>query len=85
MRVEPSHAWPLRKNKLSKCAGLFDLGGWQLIPRMPRLRAGGKHRQQYFHLESKLGEPLQPGRWLALAAAVLLVTEWFLHHRRVTE
>ena len=44
---------------------------------------GGKHRQQYFHLESKLAEPLQPGRWLALAAAVLLVTEWFLHHRRV--
>jgi hypothetical protein len=28
---------------------------------------------------------LQPWRWLALAAALLLVTEWFLHHRRVTE
>ena len=28
---------------------------------------------------------LQPWRWLTLAAAVLLVTEWFLHHRRVTE
>jgi Ca-activated chloride channel family protein len=28
---------------------------------------------------------LQPWRWLALAAAVLLVTEWVLHHRRVTE
>ena len=28
---------------------------------------------------------LKPWRWLTLAAAVLLVTEWFLHHRRVTE
>jgi hypothetical protein len=28
---------------------------------------------------------LQPWRWLALAALVLLVVEWFLHHRRVTE
>jgi Ca-activated chloride channel homolog len=28
---------------------------------------------------------LQSWRWLALAATVLIVTEWFLHHRRVTE
>jgi hypothetical protein len=28
---------------------------------------------------------LQPWRWLALGAAVLLVAEWCLHHRRVTE
>jgi hypothetical protein len=28
---------------------------------------------------------LQPWRWLALVAAALLVTEWVLHHRRVTE
>ena len=28
---------------------------------------------------------LQSWRWLALAAAILIVTEWFLHHRRVTE
>ena len=28
---------------------------------------------------------LQPWRWLTLAAAVLLVAEWFLYHRRVTE
>ena len=28
---------------------------------------------------------LQPWRWLALAALVLLVAEWSLHHRRVTE
>jgi hypothetical protein len=28
---------------------------------------------------------LQPWRWLALAALVLLAAEWFLHHRRVTE
>jgi Aerotolerance regulator N-terminal/von Willebrand factor type A domain len=28
---------------------------------------------------------LQPWRWLAVVAAVLLVTEWVLHHRRVTE
>jgi aerotolerance regulator-like protein/VWA domain-containing protein len=28
---------------------------------------------------------LQPWRWLALAAIVLLVVEWCLHHRRVTE
>jgi hypothetical protein len=28
---------------------------------------------------------LQAWRWLAIAAAVLLVAEWFLHHRRLTE
>jgi Ca-activated chloride channel family protein len=28
---------------------------------------------------------LQPWRWLALAALILLVAEWCLHHRRVTE
>jgi hypothetical protein len=28
---------------------------------------------------------LQPWRWLVLAALVLLVVEWCLHHRRVTE
>ena len=28
---------------------------------------------------------LQPWRWLALAALVLLVVEWWLHHRRLTE
>lgn len=28
---------------------------------------------------------LQPWRWLALGAVILLVAEWFLHHRRVTE
>ena len=28
---------------------------------------------------------LQPWRWLALAALALLVAEWCLHHRRVTE
>ncbi|HEY5769190.1 MAG TPA: VWA domain-containing protein [Terrimicrobium sp.] len=28
---------------------------------------------------------LQYWRWLTLAAAVLLVAEWFLHHRRITE
>ncbi len=28
---------------------------------------------------------LQPWRWLALAALVLLVAEWWLHHRRLTE
>lgn len=29
--------------------------------------------------------PLQPWRWLALAAALLLAVEWGLYHRRVTE
>ncbi|HEY5706622.1 MAG TPA: BatA domain-containing protein [Terrimicrobiaceae bacterium] len=31
------------------------------------------------------GGTLQPWRWLTLVAAALLVAEWFLHHRRVTE
>jgi Ca-activated chloride channel homolog len=35
-------------------------------------------------LSRRLGV-LQWWRWLALAAAVLIVTEWFLHHRRITE
>jgi hypothetical protein len=34
---------------------------------------------------SRSWRALQSWRWLALAAAILIATEWLLHHRRITE
>ncbi|HEY5952921.1 MAG TPA: hypothetical protein VIT18_01075, partial [Terrimicrobiaceae bacterium] len=43
------------------------------------------HREDRSSLFGRSWGSLQPWRWLALAALILLVVEWYLHHRRVTE
>jgi hypothetical protein len=78
----------LRKNGFYEVQGSKKTGPrWIAVNTASReeadLRTATANRNLLLLRHGGLG--LQPWQWLALAALVLILGEWFLHHRRITE
>ena len=77
----------LTRNGLYKVRGPFR-SRWLAINTADAAESDLRHAESTTNEAPALSRSwgaLQSWRWLALAAAILIVAEWFLHHRRVTE